>query len=101
MQKGANAKKEAKSLSIDIMPFAYVLLKCEPGYENIIVDELKSLPEVVSTDKILGSPFDIIVKVEAISESSVRKTINQRIRSIEKIKATNTMMIVTSLRGNS
>ena len=76
------------------MPFAYVLLKCEPGYEDIIVDELKSLPEVVCADKILGSPFDIIVKVEANSESSTRKTINQRIRSIEKIKATNTMIVI-------
>lgn len=86
-------EKEANHYSIE-MPFAYVLLKCEPGYEDVIVDELKSLPQVVSADKIFGSPFDIIVKVEAGSESRARKTINQQIRSIEKIKATNTMMII-------
>lgn len=76
------------------MPFAYVLLKCEPGFEDVIVDELKSLPEVVCVHEILGSPFDIIVKVEANSESRARRTINQQIRSIDKIKATNTMMII-------
>lgn len=76
------------------MSSAYVLLKCEPGYEDLIVDELKSIPEVVCADKILGSPFDIIVKVEADSESRARKTINHQIRSIEKIKASNTMMTI-------
>jgi DNA-binding Lrp family transcriptional regulator len=70
--------------------FAYVLIKCEPGYEDLIVDELKSLSEVVCAHTILGSPFDIIVKVEADSESKARNTINRRIRSIDKIKATNT-----------
>ena len=76
------------------MSFAFVLLKCEPGYEDVIVDELRSLPEVVYAHKILGGPYDIIVKVEADSESKARKTINQQIRSIDKIKTTNTMMII-------
>lgn len=76
------------------MSFAFVLLKCEPGYEDVIVDELRSLSEVACAYKILGGPYDIIVEVEADSESKARKTINQQIRSIDKIKATNTLMII-------
>ena len=77
------------------MSFAYVLLKCEPGYEDVIMDELRSIPEVVCAHKIMGWAYDIIVKVEAESESKARKTINRQIRSIDEIKATNTMMIIT------
>ena len=76
------------------MSFAFVLLKCEPGYEDVIVDELRSLPEVACAHKILGGQYDIIVEVEADSESKARKTINQQIRSIDKIKATNTLMTI-------
>jgi hypothetical protein len=46
------------------MSFAFVLLKCEPGYEDVIVDELRSLPEVACAHKILGGPYDIIARQE-------------------------------------
>lgn len=76
------------------MPTAYLLVGCEPGCEYTIIDELYTVAGVQEASQICGSTFDIIIKVTADTEVSLRNTINRRVRRIEKIKATQTLMVV-------
>ncbi|UVS70339.1 Lrp/AsnC ligand binding domain-containing protein [Nitrososphaera viennensis] len=79
------------------MPSAYILINCELGCENALIDELKTLPGVVEACQIYGSTFDIIVKVCADTEDRLKEVVNRRIRRMEKVKATQTMMVVIEL----
>jgi len=82
------------------MPSAFILINCELGCENAVIDELKTLPGVVEASQIYGSTFDIIVKVWADTEDRLKEVINRRIRRIEKVKATQTMMVVVELHSH-
>ncbi|MGC2426645.1 MAG: Lrp/AsnC ligand binding domain-containing protein [Nitrososphaeraceae archaeon] len=75
------------------MPTAYVLVYCELGYEDIIIDELKAMPQTIEASKIYGSSYDIIAKFTAEPTEKLRKVISC-IRRIEKVKATQTMMVI-------
>lgn len=37
---------------------AYILLKCEPGFEEQVVNTLKKTDGVVQVDQVYGSPYD-------------------------------------------
>ncbi len=75
------------------MPTAYVLISCEPGCDHAVIDELRTLSGVQEASQIYGSTFDIIIKIKADTESGLRDIISRRVRRIEKIKATQTMMV--------
>jgi DNA-binding Lrp family transcriptional regulator len=70
------------------------MINCELGCEKAVIDELKTLRGVVEASRIYGSTFDIITKVSAENEDRLREIINKRIRRIEKVKATQTLMIL-------
>lgn len=76
------------------MPSAYILINCELGCENALIDELKTLPGVVEACQIYGSTFDIIVKVCADTEDRLKEVVNRRIRRMEKVKATDRKSVV-------
>ena len=77
--------------------FAYVLIKCDMGFENIILDELISLEYVAEARGIFGE-FDIFVKLEAESEEQIGKTL-RKIRKIAHITSTNTLTSIPSQGG--
>ncbi len=76
------------------MPTAYVLISCELGCEHAVIDELCTVSGVQEASQIYGSTFDIIIKIKADTEAGLRDIINRRVRRIEKIKATQTMMVM-------
>ncbi len=76
------------------MPSAYIMINCELGCEKAVIDELKTLRGVVEASQIYGSSFDIITRVSAENEDRLREIINKRVRRIEKVKATQTLMIL-------
>ncbi|MPZ05784.1 MAG: hypothetical protein GEU26_05095 [Nitrososphaeraceae archaeon] len=75
------------------MAGVYVLITSEIGYENVIIDELMAIPQAVEASKVYGSRYDIIVKISADSPEKLRKILSS-IRRVEKIKSTQTMLIV-------
>ncbi|MFZ0556655.1 MAG: Lrp/AsnC ligand binding domain-containing protein [Nitrososphaeraceae archaeon] len=77
----------------DSMAAAYVLISSEIGYENIIIDELMAIPQVEEASKVYGSNYDILAKISADSPEKLRR-IRSSIRRVEKIKSTQTMLIV-------
>ncbi len=50
---------------------AFVLINCESGSEDKVVDELSKMDKVSEIQKIMGV-YDVIAKLEADSESDIK-----------------------------
>jgi len=75
------------------MPKAYVLINCFIGAEESVMSQLKEIDLVKEVHGTFG-PYDVLVVVEADTVESLRETINRKIRKIEKIRSTLTMMVI-------
>ncbi len=73
------------------MTTAYVLINCDLGCEKAIIDELKQLANIKEAHGILGA-YDIIVKVESDSVETLRDTITWKIRKLNRVRSTLTLM---------
>ena len=69
---------------------AFVLINCELGSEEKIIEELKTLSDVKSVQGTFGA-YDIIVEIASESVEQIRETITWKIRKIEKIRSTLTL----------
>ena len=72
------------------MSQAFVLINCELGSEEHIIEELKTLSDVKSVQGTFGA-YDIIVEIASESVDQIRETITWKIRKIEKIRSTLTL----------
>ncbi len=75
------------------MNYAYVLINCQLGAEEAIIKKLKQIETVKEVHGVFGV-YDIIVKVEATSYSTLQNIITTQIRKMEKISSTLTMLII-------
>ena len=75
------------------MPKAYVLINCDIGSEETVMSQLKELDLVKEVYGTFGA-YDIVVLVEADTVESLRDIITWKIRKIEKIRSTLTMMVI-------
>ena len=73
------------------MATAYVLINCELGSEESIIQQLKSLLGVVEVHGTFGA-YDILAKIESSTVEDLRETITWKIRKIEQIRSTLTLM---------
>lgn len=78
-------------LSNCIMATAYVLINCELGSEEAIIGQLKGLEGVKEVHGTFGA-YDILAKIESDTVEKLRETITWKIRKIEKIRSTLTLM---------
>lgn len=79
------------------MATAYVLLNCDTGYEKSIINQLKSVEGVEEVHGTFGA-YDIVVKVESPTVERLREVITWKIRKIEKIRSTLTLMGIEDRR---
>lgn len=75
------------------MPSAFVLLNADLGYEGLLADEMKKLPCVNEAYTIYGV-YDIMLKVEADSMEGLKDFISVKIRRMNGVKSTLTMLIM-------
>ena len=75
------------------MSKAYVLIGGKLGLEKELVSKLKTIENVKEVHGTLGT-FDFIVKVEADYEEQVNQTILEKIRKIDNVSSTITLMTV-------
>ena len=75
------------------MSKAYVLISGKLGLEKELVSKLKTIENVKEVHGTLGT-FDFIAKVEADSEEQVNQTILEKIRKIDNVSSTITLMTV-------
>ena len=74
------------------MNISYVLIVCDVGAEKSILSELKSLESVKEISGLFGS-YDIIVKLEAISEEELEDIVVSKIRNLKNIRTTLTLIV--------
>ncbi|MFL6432045.1 MAG: Lrp/AsnC ligand binding domain-containing protein [Nitrososphaeraceae archaeon] len=76
------------------MPVAYVLLNCDFGVDDESnIYKLKELPEVVEVNGVSGA-YDLLVKVSADTMEKLKETISLRIRTIDNIKSTLSLIVI-------
>ena len=73
------------------MGTAYVLISCELGSEEGIIDSLKHIESVKEVHGTFGA-YDIIAKLENSDTDKLRETITWNIRNLENIRSTLTLM---------
>ena len=78
------------------MTSAFLLINCDFPFAQDVISELEKVPEIVDIYKLHGM-YDIIARVESNNEQDLNEIVKVRIRKIEKIKSTLTMIIV---KGN-
>jgi len=71
---------------------AYILVKCEPGFEEQVFNSLKKTKRVVEVDQVYGSHYDIVVKIKCDMLKELNSTV-WRIRRINGIRFTQTLLV--------
>ena len=84
--KNEGRKEERKNL-----PIAFILINVDAGKEREITQELRKLPNVSSVYFVYGV-YDIVTKVEAQTQKQLKETITWKIRQLEGIRSTQTLM---------
>jgi len=69
------------------MEIAYVLITCDLGYEEAVIEDLKHIDSVKEVQGTFGA-YDIIVKVENQERDKIRDTIVWNIRKLEHVRST-------------
>ena len=77
------------------MATAYVLINCDLGYEEDIISQLKTIDGVKDVHGTFGA-YDILAKVESDDVDKLRDTITLKIRNLDRIRSTLTLMVISS-----
>jgi DNA-binding Lrp family transcriptional regulator len=75
------------------MPKAFVLMNAELGSEDSLVNELKKLEGVMEVYQVYGV-YDIVAQVEADTMEKVKETITWKLRKLNGVKSTLTMIVM-------
>ncbi|TRZ80475.1 MAG: Lrp/AsnC family transcriptional regulator [Nitrosopumilales archaeon] len=73
------------------METAYVMINCEMGSEGAILEGVKSIDSVKEVLGVFGN-YDIVVKIECPNVEEMREIIAKKIRQLERIQNTTTLM---------
>jgi DNA-binding Lrp family transcriptional regulator len=73
------------------MTTAYVLINCELGSEERVFSQLKAISKIKETRGVFGA-YDIVTKIEASSADLVNDIIVTKIRGMDRIRSTLTLM---------
>jgi len=76
------------------MGLAYVLINCDLGFEEDIISKLKTIDEVKEVQGTFGA-YDIVAKVESDNVEKLRDVITRKIRKLDRIRSTLTLMIIS------
>ena len=74
------------------MHIGYILLNCDLGAEEYILDELKRIPEVKKAYLTFGA-YDIISEVHAETQEDFEKTVSTKIRKLTRVISTMTLNV--------
>ena len=75
------------------MHMGYVLLNCDLGAEEYIVEELKHISEVQKAYLTFGA-YDIIAEIHAPTQEDFEKTVSNKIRRLTRVVSTMTLNVV-------
>ena len=72
------------------MPVAFLFVVAELGFEEDLLHEIRTLPDVKEAHLIYGM-YDIMVKIEGSTPNAVDELVN-KIRKLDKIQSTQTLI---------
>jgi DNA-binding Lrp family transcriptional regulator len=72
---------------------AYVLINTELGAIPEVIQTVRKIEEVKEAYSVFGV-YDIITKVEAVSLHQLKKIVTQKIRCINQVRSTLTMIVM-------
>ncbi len=75
------------------MAIAYVMINCDLGYEEQIIEELKHISDVKEVHGTFGA-YDMVAKVESDQITTLRETMTWKIRKIDRVRSTLTLMAI-------
>ena len=82
--------REAESRQL---PMAFVLINADLGAEEELLKSLRNL-EFVKDVYVVYGVYDIIARVEADTMEKVKETITWKIRRLDRVRSTLTMIVV-------
>ena len=75
------------------MAKAYVLINCELGSEDKIINDIRKIEYVKDAVGTFGA-YDIVAKIEAETSEQLREAVTWKIRKMDKVRSTLTLMEV-------
>jgi len=76
------------------MNIGFILLNCDLGAEEYIVEELKQMPDVKNAYLTFGA-YDIIAEINAKDQQTFDKTVAE-IRKLSRVESTMTLSVINS-----
>jgi len=74
------------------MPKAFVLITSEIGKEAEVLDSLKKIQGIREAHNLYGV-YDVIARIECADEGDLRNIVTNRIRNVDNVRATMTLMV--------
>jgi len=75
------------------MPIAFVLINAEIGSEGEVLSELRKVEGIQEAYSVYGV-YDVVAKVEADSMEKLKDIVTWRIRRLNKVRSTLTMIVI-------
>ena len=75
------------------MHVGFVLLNCDLGAEEYILDELQQVPQIKNSYVTFGA-YDIIAEIHAETQEEFEKTVSMNIRRLSRVVSTMTLNVV-------
>ena len=73
------------------MTDAYVMLNCELGAEEKIIEKLKELEQVADVFETIGT-HDMLIKLQADNFEQIRAIVSRDIQKLPKVRSTSTLI---------
>ena len=74
------------------MEKGFVLINCDLGSEDYVLEELKLLSQVKAAHVTFGA-YDVVAEVEAPTSEEFDQTVSRKIRSISRVVSTMTLKV--------
>ena len=78
------------------MALAFVLLNVDPGTEEEVRDTVSKIEEVEEAHLVYGT-YDLVLKVRADTMDEVKKAVTGKIRKLDEVRSTLTMLVAGPL----
>jgi DNA-binding Lrp family transcriptional regulator len=82
------------------MTSAFLFINAEFLFIEDVINKLKEIPEIVRVYKVQGI-YDIIARVNSDTEEKLKELVSERIRRIDRITGTVTVIIAREIESSS
>ena len=72
---------------------AYILLNVEPGTEGKVLEQLKSLSNLIEAYVSYGV-YDLIIRLKTDNMEELKDAVSHRIRTIDQVRSTVTLILI-------